>query len=157
MLHMKVGIKKLQGDEWQVHIGCASVKMDRFSVELLNITLEHLTMLESGQSHSHVKSYIKLGLRLNDLDDRALQKVLSNLDSKDVLILLLAAKKPEFTQKILKNIGGILSKQLAADMDVTELPDEEQVKKSIQHIMETLFALEANGQIEFVKNDTKYI
>lgn len=154
---MKVGIKKLQGDEWQVHIGCARVKMDRFSLELLNSTLEHLTMLKSGQSHSNVKSYIKLGLRLDDLDDRALQKVLSSLDSKEVLILLLAVKKPDFTQKVLKNIGGILSKQLQADLEVTELPDEDQVKRSIQHIVETLFSMEANGQIEIVKNDTKYI
>jgi len=154
---MKVGIKKLQGDEWQVHIGCASVKMDRFSVELLSSTLEHLTLLESGESHAHVKSYIGLGLRLGELNDRALQKVLSNLDSKDILNLLLAANKPDFTEKVLKNIGGILSKQLKADIEITELPDEGQVKASIQHIVEMLFALEANGQIEFIKNDTKYI
>lgn len=154
---MKVGIKKLQGNEWQVHIGCARVKMDRFSMELLNSTLEHLTMLESGQSHSNIKSYIKLGLRLDELDDRALQKVLSSLDSKDILVLLLAAKQPDFTQKVLKNIGGILSKQLQADLEVTDLPDEEQIRTSIQHIVETLFAMEAKGQIEFVKNDTKYI
>ena len=56
---MKIGLKKLHENEWLVHIGCAAVKMDQFSVSLLNITLEHLLALEQGESHSTLKSYIK--------------------------------------------------------------------------------------------------
>lgn len=154
---MKVGIKKLHENEWLVHVGCARIKMDRFAVELLNITLEHMAMLESGQSHSTVKSYIKLGLKLVELDDRALQKVLSRLDNRDVLTLLLAANSDEVTQKVLHNIGGILSKQLQADLQQTEAPSEQQIKQSVENIAETLFAMEADGEVEFIKDDVQYI
>lgn len=154
---MKVGIKKLHENEWLVHVGCARIKMDRFAVELLNITLEHMAMLESGQSHSTVKSYIKLGLKLVELDDRALQKVLSRLDNRDVLTLLLSANSDEVTQKVLHNIGGILSKQLQADLQQSEAPSEQQIKQSVENIAETLFAMEADGEVEFIKDDVQYI
>lgn len=154
---MQVGIKKLHENEWLVHIGCAKIKMDRFSVELLNITLEHVSMLEHGQNHSSFKSYIKLGLRLAELDDRYLQKVLSVVDNIDLLNLLLVANKAKFTQKIMGNVGGILAKQLQADLKTTEVPPESVARVSIQKIVEKMFELEASGDIEFVKENTKYI
>ncbi|MDG6773758.1 FliG C-terminal domain-containing protein [Thiomicrorhabdus sp. ZW0627] len=154
---MKVGIQKLHENEWQVNMGCASVKMDRFSVALLHITLEHLLALEHGQSHSTLKSYVKLGLKLDDLDDLGLQKVLSEVDSKAVLDLVMLAEQPEFTDRVLKNLGGILAKQLKADLDSNNMPEEQQAKESIQHIIEKMFDLEASGKIEFIKEDTQYI
>lgn len=154
---MQVGIEKRHENEWRVQIGCANIKMDRFAVELLNITLEHLTMLESGQSHSTFGSYIKLGLRLDGLDDRNLQKVLSVVDSVHVLNLLLVANDVAFTKRILHNMGGILAKQLKADLEVTVVPDETTAKKSIQAVVEKMFSLEEAGDIEFIKENTKYI
>ncbi len=154
---MKVGIQKLHENEWQVNMGCASVKMDRFSVALLHITLEHLLALEHGQSHSTLKSYVKLGLKLDDLDDLGLQKVLSEVDSKAVLDLVMLAEQPAFTDRVLKNLGGILAKQLKADLDSNNMPEEQQAKESIQHIIEKMFDLEASGKIEFIKEDTQYI
>jgi len=154
---MQVGIKKLQENEWLVHVGCAKIKMDRFSVELLNITLEHVTMLESGQSHSNYKSYIKLGMRLAELDDRALQKAMSAMNNVDILNFLQVAKSPELTQKVLHNIGGILAKQLQSDLESATEPEETIARKSIQTIVETMFSMEADGQIEFIKENTKYI
>jgi len=154
---MQVGIKKLHENEWLVHVGCAKIKMDRFSVELLNITLEHLSMLEHGQKHSNVKSYIKLGLRLQQLDDRNLQKILSAVDSLDLLNLLLAASNPSFSQRVLDNIGGILAKQLRSDLETTPVPDEALIFKSIQSIVEKMFAMEESGNIEFIKENTQYI
>ncbi|WP_373017572.1 FliG C-terminal domain-containing protein [Thiomicrorhabdus sp.] len=154
---MKVGIKKLHENEWQVHMGCASVKMDRFSVALLHITLEHLMALEHGESHSTLKSYVKLGLKLDDLDDLGLQKVLSEVDSKAVLDLLILANQSDFTERVLSNMGGILSRQLQADLASVEMPLEQQAKESIKHLVEKMFDLEASGKIEFIKEDTQYI
>lgn len=154
---MKVGIKKLHENEWQVHMGCASVKMDRFSVALLHITLEHLMALEHGESHSTLKSYVKLGLKLDDLDDLGLQKVLSEVDSKAVLDLLILANQSDFTDRVLSNMGGILSRQLQADLASVEMPLEQQAKESIKHLVEKMFDLEASGKIEFIKEDTQYI
>ena len=154
---MQVGIKKLHENEWLVHVGCARIKMDRFSIELLNITLEHLAMLEHGQSHSSYKSYVKLGLRLNNLDDRNLQKALSAMDSVDLLNLLLVANEPEFTQRVLHNLGGILAKQLQSDLETTAVPEELVARTSIQTIVEKMFAMDGSGEIEFIKENTKYI
>lgn len=154
---MKVGIKKAHENEWQVHIGCASVMMDHFSLALLHITLEHLLALESGQSHSTLKSYVKLGLRLNQLDDLALQKVLGEIDSKALLDLLILASQPAFSERVLRNMGGILAKQVAADLQSATMPDEEAAKVSIKHLIEKMFELEARGQIAFVQPETQYI
>lgn len=154
---MKVGIKKLQENAWQVHMGCARVKMDRFSVELLNITLSHLSMLESGQTHSNDKSYIRLGMKLMDLDGRNLQILLAEVDNKDLLNLMLAAKQPKLNQAILANVGGILGKQLESDLQQTPEPDSDTMRASIQAVVETMFELEANGKIEFQKEHTQYI
>lgn len=154
---MKVGIKKLHENEWQLHIGCASVKMDRFTLALLQITLEHLAALEHGQDHSMLQSYIKLGLKLNELDDLALQKMLSEVDNKALLDLLLLAQNSDFTQRVLKNIGGILSKQLQADLQSSPMPDSEQARVAIKHLVEKMFELEAAGKIEFLHGDTQYI
>ena len=151
---MQVGIKKLQENEWLVHIGCARIKMNRFAVELLNITLEHLTMLENGQSHSTFESYIKLGLRLSNLDDRNLQKVLSEIDSVHILNLLLAANSPDFAEHILQNMGAILANQLRADLEMAIVPDEFTAKKSIQAVVEKMLRLEEAGEIVFINKNT---
>lgn len=154
---MKVGIKKLHENEWQVHMGCASVKMDRFSLALLHITLEHLLALESGQSHSTLKSYVKLGLKLDELDDLALQKVLSEVDSKAILDLLILANLPKFNERVLNNMGGILSKQIQSDLQSATMPLEDEAKAAIKHLIEKMFELEASGKIEFIREDTQYI
>ncbi|MBD3754570.1 MAG: hypothetical protein IE937_02900 [Gammaproteobacteria bacterium] len=154
---MKVGIKKLHENEWQIHIGCASVKIDRFTLALLQITLEHLAALESGQQHSTLQSYVKLGLKFNELDDLSLQKILSEVDSKALLDLLMVAKHPEFTERVLKNVGGIMSRQLQADLQLARMPNAEEAKAAIKHLVEKMFELEAAGRIEFVRGDTQYI
>ncbi|MDG6777228.1 FliG C-terminal domain-containing protein [Thiomicrorhabdus sp. zzn3] len=154
---MKVGIKKLHENEWQVHIGCASMKLDRFSLALLQITLDHLLALEHGQTHSTLQSYVKLGLRLNELSDRALQIVLSEVDDRALLDLLLLANDKEFTERVLSNTGGILAKQLKEDLDSAAMPDEADAKQAVKHLIEKMFELEAEGKIEFITSETRYI
>ncbi|NPA72110.1 MAG: hypothetical protein GXO35_04700 [Gammaproteobacteria bacterium] len=154
---MKIGIKKLHENEWLVHIGCAAVKMDQFSVALLNITLEHLLALEQGQSHSALKSYIKLGLRIKDLKGVECQKLLRALDNKDLLTLMLIANDSELNGIVIKNSGGILAKQFQADLKTAEQPSEGHAMSAIRRIVEKTFEMEALGQIEFVSSDTKYI
>ena len=154
---MKIGLKKLHENEWLVHIGCAAVKMDQFSVSLLNITLEHLLALEQGESHSTLKSYIKLGLRIKALKDLECQKLLRTIDNKDMLVFMMVANDPQLNEMVLKNTGGILAKQLEADLATAELPSKELLKAAIRRIVEKTFELESLGQIEFTSAETKYI
>ncbi|WP_019557599.1 FliG C-terminal domain-containing protein [Thiomicrorhabdus arctica] len=154
---MKVGLKKLHENEWLVHMGCAAVKMDQFSVALLNITLAHLLALEQGESHSMLKSYIKLGLRIKALKDLECQNLLRVLDNKDILMFMMVANDPELNDLIMKNTGGILAKQFEADLANASMPNKEILKGAIRRIVEKTFELESLGQIEFTSTDTKYI
>lgn len=155
---MEIGLKKLHENEWQIHIGYCKIRLDHFSTELLDITLEHALALDCGKQHSTLESYIKLGLRLLQLSDVHIQKTLRNISHVDLLNLMLIAKNPEFNETILKNIGGILSKQLSADLEKVETPDRELAKDSIRRIVEMTYKLESQGEIEFINDDvTEYI
>ncbi len=154
---MKIGIKKVHESEWLVHIGCASVRVDPFSLALLEIMLEHLLALEHGESHSTLKSYVKLGLKIKTLPDLECQKFLREVEVKDLLDLMMVADDRELNTLILKNIGGILAKQLKADLMSAIVPTEEHAKRAIKRIVETLFELESRGEIEFRTEATKYI
>lgn len=154
---MKVGIKKLQENEWLVHIGCGAVKMDQFSVALLNITLEHLLALDEGSEHSALDSYVKLGLRMKVLTPIHMQKLLRVLDTKDLLLMMLLAQDKQLNEVVMANIGGILSKQLERDLAAAIIPTEDVAKEAIRRIVEKTFELEALGQIEFTSEKTRYI
>lgn len=154
---MEVGLQKLHEDEWLVHIGCAKMKMDRFSVALLHITLEHLIALEKGESHSNLEGYIKLGLRMKALSDLHLQKLLRNIRNEDLLILMKAAQDHSFNQQILENVGAMMAKQLETDLQEAEMPSEVEAKDAIRRVVEATFHLETSGEIEFFTDAVRYI
>ncbi|BBP46743.1 hypothetical protein THMIRHAS_21160 [Thiosulfatimonas sediminis] len=154
---MQVGIKKIHENEWLVQIGFAALKIDRFSLALLQITLEHLLALDHGQPHSTLQSYIKLGMRMKKLSQQHLQALLRELDSNDLVMLLLLAKDESFTNIVLENSGAIITKQLIRDLQEASLPSEDLAKQAIRRIVEKTFALQAQGQIEFISAETQYI
>ncbi len=154
---MKIGIKKVHESEWLIQIACASVKMDPFSLALLEIMLEHLLALEHGESHSTLKSYVKLGLKIKTLPDVECQKFLREVEVKDLLDLMMVAEDRELNTLILKNIGSILAKQLKTDLMKAIVPTEAHAKRAIKRIVEKLFELEGRGEIEFRTDNTRYI
>lgn len=154
---MKLGIKKLHENEWQVHIGCAQVRLDRFSLELLNIALEHLQALESGQVHSVLKSYVRLAERLLLLSPGDLQTLLRSVANEDVLRLLLISENEALTQKVLENTGGIMAKQLQGDLEKTPKPAHEDAKAAIRRVIEKMFEFDADGVIQVQTGEERYI
>lgn len=154
---MKLGIKKIHENEWLVHVGCGSIRMDRFSVELLNVTLEHLVALERGKAHSVLTSYIRMGAKMKDLNEAGIQLLVRSVDNQDLLKLILIANDDEMANVILGNVGGILAKQLRDDMGRSVVPEEEDAKAAIKRIVETMYELEAQGKIEFFGATTQYI
>ncbi len=154
---MKIGIKKIHESEWLLHIGFASVKMDSFSLALLEIMLEHLLALEHGESHSTLKSYVKLGLKIKMLSDMECQKFLQEVDTKDLLDLMMVADDRELNTLILNNMGGIMAKQLKSDLMLASVPTKEHAKRAIKRIVEKLFELELRGEIEFKTENMRYI
>ncbi len=154
---MKLGIKKNHENEWLVHIGFATVKLDRFSVELLNITLEHLIALDHGETHSILQSYIAMGLKIKDLDAAGIQLLVLESDNQDLLKLMQVANDQDLNDAIIKNAGGILARQLKSDFEKSAQPDTDVAKEAIKRIVETLFNLETQGKIEFYDENKRYI
>ncbi len=154
---MKIGIKKIHESEWLIQIGCASVKLDQFSLALLEIMLEHLLALEHGEHHSTLKSYVKLGLKIKTLPDIECQAFLQEVDTKDLLELMMIADDRALNTLIINNIGGILAKQLKTDLMVATVPTEAHAKRAIKRIVEKLFEMESRGEIEFRTDSTRYI
>ncbi|MDX1796598.1 MAG: FliG C-terminal domain-containing protein [Hydrogenovibrio sp.] len=154
---MKLGIKKIHENEWQVHVGCAMVRLDRFSLELLNITLEHLEALENGESHSMLASYTHLAEQVLQLSPANLQVLLRSVANEDILRLIQTAQNDQLTEMVLANVGGILSKQLQADIEKSVMPGAEEVMGSVRRVIEKMFELEDQGTIEFKKDNQRYI
>lgn len=154
---MKLGIKKVHENEWLIHIGYASIKMDRFSVELLNITLEHLIALEHGQTHSILNSYIELGRKIKELTPAGAQLLVRSIDNQDLLKLMQVANDAALTEMVVGNVGSILAKQLSADLEKSIMPSESDAKVAIKRIVEKMFELESQGKIEFMDEMTEYI
>jgi len=154
---MEVGLQKLHENEWLVHIGCAKIKMDRFSVALLEITLEHLIASEKGEKHSTLQGYVRLGSRIKELSDLHLQKLLREINNESLLMLLKVSKDNTLSERVLKNVGAIMAKQLERDLQNNDLPADQEAKDAIRQVVEATFKLEANGDIEFIGTDVRYI
>lgn len=154
---MKVGIQKVHENEWLVQMGCAIMRLDRFSVELLNITLEHMLALAHGENHSTLKSYIKLGLKLKQLSTTDMQTVIREVDNRDLVVMLGLAKDQELIDKVFHNVGAILAKQMEADLLNTPLPEGDEAKNCVRRLAKKLFELDSKGIIEFIDENTQYI
>ncbi|HIE40045.1 MAG TPA: hypothetical protein EYP76_01280 [Thiomicrorhabdus sp.] len=85
------------------------------------------------------------------------QKFLKEVETKDLLDLMMVADDRVLNTCILNNIGGILAKQLKTDLMVANVPTEAHAKRAIKRIVEKLFELESRGEIEFRTDTTRYI
>jgi len=155
---MEVGLQKIHEDEWSVHIGCARMKIDRFTLALLHISLEQLIESERGHAQSPLQAYVNLGLKMRTLSKLDLQKLLRELQYDDLLILLRLAEDVEFSQQVQQNIGSMIAKQLSNDLQQEDaLPTDEIAKLAIRRLVEKMFQMEAAGEIDFYDDVESYI
>ncbi len=154
---MKVGIRKVHEDEWWVEAGCATVRLNYFEVELLNILLQEGVRLCEGGEFDLLAGFIKLAHKLDLLSDEDLQKVLRAVNDRDLALLLRALNEGEFRARILRNVGPLVAKQLEEDLNAATPLDVEAAKDAIERVMRTAFEMEAWGEIEFQTAVTEYI
>lgn len=154
---MKVGIKKVHEDEWWVEAGCATIRLNYFQVELLNIVLKQAVSLEEGGRYDLLQGFVQLSKKLNLLSDEDMQLLLRQIDDRDLSNLLRVLDDEELKKRILRNVGPLVAKQLKQDLEQEASLDEEVVKHSIERIMRRAFELEAQGKIEFQTEVTEYI
>jgi hypothetical protein len=154
---MKLGIKKLHENEWQLHIDSAFVHLDRYSLELLYSNLEHLQSMKQGQEGSVLCGLLKLTEKFLELSDAHMQLFLREIENQDLLNLVLVLTHDDVKNKVLKNVGSIMSKQLQSDMEQTEKPQDNEAVEAIKHVVERVFELEAVGKVEFVSSEQRFI
>lgn len=154
---MKVGIQKVHENEWLVQMGCAIMRLDRFSMELLCITLDQMLALTQGEQHSTFKSYLRLGLKLKQLSANDIQTLTREVDNHDLVVLLGYSKDQELNDKVFNNVGGILAKQIETDLLNNPLPEGQEARDAVRRVIEKLFKLVSEGKIEFIDETTQYI
>lgn len=154
---MKVGIRKVHEDEWWVEAGCATVRLNYFEVELLNILLQEGVRLCEGGEYELLTGFIKLAHKLDLLSDEDLQKVLHAVSDQDLALLLRTLNEGDFRARLLRNVGPLLVKQLEQDLNMDAPLDVEAAKDAIERIMRTAFEMEARGEVDFQTAVTEYI
>jgi len=154
---MKVGIRKVHEDEWWVEAGCATVRLNYFQVELLNIVLKEAVQLTEGGQYDLLAGFVKLAHKLDLLSDEDLQKVLRAVDDRDLALMLRALNEGDFHARILRNVGPLVAKQLEQDLNASAPLDADEAKAAIERIMRVAFEMEAKGEIEFQTAVTEYI
>jgi hypothetical protein len=155
---MKVGIRKVHEDQWWVEVGCATIRLNYFQVELLNIVLKQAVSLNEGGRFDLLQGFVKLTHKLSLLSDEDLQLLLRQVSDQDLSRMLRMLDDASLKERILQNVGPLLARQLMQDLaDEQVNVDEEAVKAAIERIMRQAFALEEQGKIEFQSEVTEYI
>ena len=154
---MKVGIRKVHEDEWWVEAGCATIRLNYFQVELLNIVLKQAVSLGEGTRYDLLRGFVHLSHKLKLLSDEDMQLLLRQVDDRDLAHLLRVLDDQALKERILRNVGPLVAKQLQQDLQQEASIDEEAVKSSIERIMRQAFELEGQGKIEFQTEVTEYI
>lgn len=155
---MKVGIRKVHEDEWWVEVGCATIRLNYFQTELLNIALKQAISLGAGGRFDPLVGFVQLALKLNTLSDGDLQLLLRQVDDRDLSLLLQVLEDESLKARILRNVGPLVARQLEQDLAQRgEQVDRDAAMAAIERIMRRAFELEGRGSIEFQTEVTEYI
>jgi hypothetical protein len=144
-------------DEWWVEVGCTIIRLDYFQIELLNIVLKQAVYLAEGKEYDLLHGFVGLAHKLNLLSDEDLQLLLRQVDDRDLGYMLHVLDDEDLKERILKNVGPLVARQLEQDLSEEISADVEAVKQSIERIMKRAFELESQGTIEFQSEVTEYI
>lgn len=154
---MKIGIQKVSENEWLLKIGYVILRLDRISMEKITFTLNAMLKLEKGAETSTFTSYLHLSKKLKQLSSGDVQVLTREVNNQDLVVLLGYAKDQELNNRIFENLGGILAKQMEADLLNNLLPVGQEATNAVGRVVETLYRLDSEGKIEFINEDTQYI
>ncbi len=154
---MKVGIRKVHEDEWWVEIGCATLRLNYFQVELLNILLKEALRLAEGGEYDLLRGFVSLSHKLRLLSDTDLQLLLRQVDDQDLALWLRVLDDAALRERVLHNVGPLVARQLEQDLAEERPVEAEAAMAAIERIMRRAFELDARGEIEFQTEVTEYI
>lgn len=155
---MKMAIKKVHDDEWHLIVGPVALRMNHFSLELVNVLLKNtLTGDDNANVDPVMKGYYSILKQLQNLRLQDLQRLLQEVNTNDILTLASGVPDDELVQTLIKNVGPLISRQIEQDLKNGIHPSDEQVKKAIQQIMTKTYQMEQSGELEFISEETEYL
>lgn len=154
---MKIGMQKVNDNEWLVQIGNAILRIDRFTAHLMRISLKH-SLRSSGQDQDAViKSYLKMALKLKFICQNDWPQFLSRVDKNDLRIWLALLQDDDLKRTVLRNMGQAQEKQMLEDIKHLPMPDKPAQKEALVRLIRLVYSLEDQGLIEFHYESSAYL
>lgn len=154
---MKVGMQKVNDNEWLIQMGNAIVRLDRFTTHLLRISLKYGTTSSSTKSHALLRSYLGMTRKLDSLAPNDWPKLLDHVDRSDLRVWLCLVEDTKLKNRALEKLGHSAESQMREDMATIPLPDELAQKEAIFRFIKRIYALEDEGEIEFFYEKSAYL
>ena len=154
---MKVGMQKVNDNEWLIQMGNAIVRLDRFTTHLLRISLKHGAESSSTKPQAMLKSYLAMTRKLDALAPNDWPKLLDNIERPDLRIWLCLVENRLLKERVLEKLGHTAEAQMREDMANLPLPDELAQKDAIFRFIKRIYELEDEGEIEFFYPKSTYL
>ncbi|AHF02406.1 hypothetical protein THIAE_10390 [Thiomicrospira aerophila AL3] len=154
---MKVGMQKVNDNEWLIQMGNAIVRLDRFTTHLLRISLKYGAQTSANKSHALLRSYLGMTRKLDSLAPNDWSKLLDHVDRQDLRIWLCLVEDSKLKNRALDKLGHAAEAQMREDMANIRLPDENAQKEAIFRFIKRIYELEDEGEIEFFYEKSAYL
>ena len=156
-MSMKIGMQKVNDNEWLLQMGNAILRLDRFTTHLMRISLKH-SLRSSGQDQDAViKSYLKMALKLKFICQNDWPQFLSRVDKTDLRIWLALLQDEDLKRSVLRNMGQAQEKQMLEDIKTFSLPEKVDQKHALVRLIRLVYELEDMGLIEFHYESSAYL
>ena len=154
---MKVGMQKVNDNEWLIQMGNAIVRLDRFTTHLLRISLKYGTQDSSTKTQALLRSYLGMTRKLDSLAPNDWSKLFDHVDRQDLRIWLCLCENKAVKNLALEKLGHAAEAQMREDMANIRLPDENAQKEAIFRFIKKIYELEDEGEIEFFYEKSAYL
>jgi hypothetical protein len=154
---MKIGMQKVNDNEWLVQMGNAILRLDRFSTHLMRISLKHSLRNANNDHDGVIKSYLKMSLKLKFISSIDWPVFIQKVDKTDLRIWLTLLEDKDLKRNALRNMGQSQEKQMLEDISTLPLPEKMDQKEALVRLVRLVYELEDQGVIEFHYESSAYL
>lgn len=154
---MKIGMQKVNDNEWLVQMGNAILRLDRFSTHLMRISLKHSLRNAHNDHDGVIKSYLKMSLKLKFISSIDWPVFIQKVDKNDLRIWLTLLEDKDLKRNAMRNMGQSQEKQMLEDISTLPLPEKMEQKEALVRLVRLVYELEDQGMIEFHYESSAYL
>jgi len=154
---MKIGMQKVNDNEWLVQMGNAILRLDRFCTHLMRISLKHSLRHAHTDHEGVIKSYLKMSLKLKFISSIDWPVFIQKVDKTDLRIWLTLLDDKDLKRNALRNMGQSQEKQMLEDISTLPLPEKMDQKEALVRLVRLVYELEDQGVIEFHYESSAYL